>query len=175
MPKLEPGWNERLCWRGYILLMILIKIISDYYNTELLDGWDNHRSDGRIWTIMVTEIPPWLPRYRMDGTWNPLCLGPCLMAPHVLFLFPGDNGGVGGKEGGDWRDRYGSISSSYNIRSSYYLANTYYFICLPSFLFEFVIANRIYIITTPMSFFSFFFFCRFARVCLIWISLGLSG
>ena len=60
--------------------------------------------------------------------------------------------------GGDWRDRYGSISSSYNIRSSYYLANTYYFICLPSFLFEFVIANRIYIITTPMSFFSFLFF-----------------
>ena len=46
--------------------------------------------------------------------------------------------------GGDWRDRYGSISSSYNIRSSYYLANTYYFICLPSFLFEFVIANRIF-------------------------------
>ena len=32
----------------------------------------------------------------MDGTWNPLCLGPCLMAPHVLFLFPGDNEGVGG-------------------------------------------------------------------------------
>ena len=67
--------------------------------------------------------------------------------------------------GGDWRDRYGSISSSYNIRSSYYLANTYYFICLPSFLFEFVIANRIFNYYYTNEFLFFFFFLAGLLAC----------